>query len=269
MKKQRKHVKMNVMKKLTIGARVVRGVDWKWREQDGNPPGIGTVTGELRNGRKHAPLTLCTVYLLNKQHNETKITHFQGVFEMLHQLKQLLLCTCVYYSFKGWIEVQWDHGGANSYRMGAEGKYDLTLADEPQPTPPQTTPAQTTPPTTSGETSERGTPPPSQSTTSSRSVVVFMYVVLVHCACTCTISPLSSSVHVSCEKLCKGGVCPHILSASGVSSLHPPPLQPSFPLSQNICTLYSAPLHCVKYINTIFQTVLYTSMTVLFPSTEW
>ena len=29
------------------------------------------------------------------------------------------------YSLKGWIEVQWDHGGANSYRMGAEGKYDL------------------------------------------------------------------------------------------------------------------------------------------------
>lgn len=161
--------------------------------------------------------------------------------------------------------MQWDHGGANSYRMGAEGKYDLTLADEPQPTPPQTTPAQTTPPTTSGETSERGTPPPSQSTTSSRSVVVYMYVVLVHCACTCTISPLSSSVHVACEKLCKGGVCPHILSASGVSSLHPPPLQPSFPLSQNICTLYSAPLHCVKYINTIFQTVLYTSIDCTVP----
>ena len=23
----------------------------------------------------------------------------------------------------------WDHGGANSYRMGAEGRYDLQLAD--------------------------------------------------------------------------------------------------------------------------------------------
>ena len=49
-KKQRKHVKVNIMKKLTMGARVIRGVDWKWREQDGSPPGIGTVTGELRNG---------------------------------------------------------------------------------------------------------------------------------------------------------------------------------------------------------------------------
>ena len=23
----------------------------------------------------------------------------------------------------GWIEVEWDHGGSNSYRMGAEGKF--------------------------------------------------------------------------------------------------------------------------------------------------
>ena len=49
-KKQRKHVKSSVMRKLTTGARVVRGVDWKWREQDGSHPGVGTVTGELRNG---------------------------------------------------------------------------------------------------------------------------------------------------------------------------------------------------------------------------
>ena len=27
----------------------------------------------------------------------------------------------------GWIDVMWDHGGANSYRMGAEGKYDLMV----------------------------------------------------------------------------------------------------------------------------------------------
>lgn len=85
------------MKKLVVGAKVVRGVDWKWRDQDGNPPGVGVVTGELRNG---------------------------------------------------WIEVQWEHGGANSYRMGAEGKYDLQLADE-QPTPP---------PNTSGEGSDVDTP---------------------------------------------------------------------------------------------------------------
>lgn len=28
----------------------------------------------------------------------------------------------------GWIDVNWDSGGSNSYRMGAEGKYDLALA---------------------------------------------------------------------------------------------------------------------------------------------
>ena len=109
MKKQRKHIRQTVMKNLHLGARVARGVDWKWRDQDGSPPGFGTVTGELRNG---------------------------------------------------WIEVQWDHGGANSYRMGAEGKFDLQLAsDEPQPAPP---------PNTSGEGSDVDTPNTSSRPSSSR-----------------------------------------------------------------------------------------------------
>ncbi len=30
--------------------------------------------------------------------------------------------------FPGWIDVTWDAGGSNSYRMGAEGKFDLKLA---------------------------------------------------------------------------------------------------------------------------------------------
>lgn len=59
------------------GARVMRGPDWKWRDQDGCPPGAGTVTGDVHNG---------------------------------------------------WLDVGWDHGGSNSYRMGAEGKFDLKLA---------------------------------------------------------------------------------------------------------------------------------------------
>ena len=44
----------------------------------------------------------------------------------------------------GWIDVAWDHGGSNSYRMGAEGKYDLKLAPGyevegtlPHPLPPE------------------------------------------------------------------------------------------------------------------------------------
>ncbi|XP_046739532.1 E3 ubiquitin-protein ligase HECTD1 isoform X3 [Diprion similis] len=75
-RRQRRLVRTQVLRHLVAGARVARGLDWKWREQDGVPPGEGTVTGELHNG---------------------------------------------------WIDVTWDHGGSNSYRMGAEGKYDLRL----------------------------------------------------------------------------------------------------------------------------------------------
>lgn len=77
LRKQRRFIRTNVLRQMVPGARVVRGMDWKWRDQDGNPPGEGTVSGELHNG---------------------------------------------------WIDVTWDSGGSNSYRMGAEGKYDLQLA---------------------------------------------------------------------------------------------------------------------------------------------
>ena len=62
-----------MVKHIVMGARVDRGIDCKWRDQD-NPNGsggLGTFTGELHNS---------------------------------------------------WIDVTWDHGGSNSYRMGAEGQ---------------------------------------------------------------------------------------------------------------------------------------------------
>ena len=37
---------------MVVGARVVRGIDWKWKDQDGTPPGEGTITGELHNGEQ-------------------------------------------------------------------------------------------------------------------------------------------------------------------------------------------------------------------------
>ncbi|XP_034937703.1 E3 ubiquitin-protein ligase HECTD1 isoform X2 [Chelonus insularis] len=76
MRKQRRLIKSQMLRHLVAGARVARGIDWKWKDQDGAPPGEGSITGELHNG---------------------------------------------------WIDVTWDHGGSNSYRMGAEGKYDLRL----------------------------------------------------------------------------------------------------------------------------------------------
>ncbi|XP_011314687.1 E3 ubiquitin-protein ligase HECTD1 isoform X8 [Fopius arisanus] len=75
-RKQRRLIRTQVLRHLVAGARVARGLDWKWKDQDGNPPGEGSITGDLHNG---------------------------------------------------WIDVTWDHGGSNSYRMGAEGKFDLRL----------------------------------------------------------------------------------------------------------------------------------------------
>jgi hypothetical protein len=50
LRRQRRLLRTQVLKHLLVGARVVRGLDWKWRDQDGNPAGEGTVTGELHNG---------------------------------------------------------------------------------------------------------------------------------------------------------------------------------------------------------------------------
>ena len=55
-----------------VGAKVVRGRDWSWRDQDGN--GVGTILG---------------------------------------------------LSSQGWVTVKWNNGDQNSYRIGAEDKYDL------------------------------------------------------------------------------------------------------------------------------------------------
>lgn len=42
---------VQVVKKMVPGARVCRGIDWKWKDQDGSPPGLGTVMGEVHNGQ--------------------------------------------------------------------------------------------------------------------------------------------------------------------------------------------------------------------------
>lgn len=52
LRRQRRLFRSQVMKYIVPGARVVRGIDWKWRDQDGTPPGEGTVTGEAHNGKK-------------------------------------------------------------------------------------------------------------------------------------------------------------------------------------------------------------------------
>ena len=39
-RRQRRIIRSQVLKHLFAGARVVRGLDWKWRDQDGIPPGL-------------------------------------------------------------------------------------------------------------------------------------------------------------------------------------------------------------------------------------
>jgi hypothetical protein len=76
-RRQRRKVRQQV-RHMTKQARVTRGPDWKWKDQDGGSDSLGTITGTLHDG---------------------------------------------------WVDVTWDGGTSNSYRMGAEGKYDLQLAN--------------------------------------------------------------------------------------------------------------------------------------------
>ncbi|KAG8545136.1 hypothetical protein GDO81_021357 [Engystomops pustulosus] len=50
LRRQRRLVRSQVLKYMVPGARVIRGIDWKWRDQDGSAQGEGTVTGDLHNG---------------------------------------------------------------------------------------------------------------------------------------------------------------------------------------------------------------------------
>lgn len=94
------------LKHIMTGARVVRGVDWRWDDQDGvGDNKVGTVTGEIHNG---------------------KFQFRQDSHRIIEQCSQI---DVILHLFAGWIDVKWDHGVRNSYRMGAEGKYDLKLVN--------------------------------------------------------------------------------------------------------------------------------------------
>lgn len=84
-------------------------------------------------------------------------------------------CTCLHVSSwciavislsfqTGWIDVTWDHGASNSYRMGAEGKYDLKLAPGYDPESPQVSHVTGTVSCTSSNTATSVTPSTSVAT---------------------------------------------------------------------------------------------------------
>jgi E3 ubiquitin-protein ligase HECTD1 len=41
LRRQRRFMRSHVLKHMAIGARVVRGIDWNWRDQDGVPGAEG------------------------------------------------------------------------------------------------------------------------------------------------------------------------------------------------------------------------------------
>ena len=51
LRRERRLLRTHVLKQMAPNARVIRGMDWKWRDQDGQPSGEGTVVGELHNGK--------------------------------------------------------------------------------------------------------------------------------------------------------------------------------------------------------------------------
>ena len=82
-----------LQKQMVVGARVVRGTDWKWSNQD------KSMQNPLANANSH-----CGGDTVNEG---TVIGELSG---------------------DGWVEVIWDNGLVNFYRMGHEGKHDLLLA---------------------------------------------------------------------------------------------------------------------------------------------
>ena len=44
------------------------------------------------------------------------------------EVQMVMVMMILWILWSGWVDVTWDAGGSNSYRMGAEGKFDLGLA---------------------------------------------------------------------------------------------------------------------------------------------
>lgn len=75
LRRQRRLIRSQMLKHLNVGSKVVRGMDWKWKDQDGSPPGEGLVTGELQNGNGDNNLYSCggggwCVFLLRALHSK-------------------------------------------------------------------------------------------------------------------------------------------------------------------------------------------------------
>lgn len=86
---------LQLQKQMVFGARVIRGPDWKWGNQDRSSSGSNAAFNDLNNNGSE------------KMNEGTVIGELNN---------------------EGWVEVIWDNGLVNFYRAGFESKYDLALA---------------------------------------------------------------------------------------------------------------------------------------------
>ncbi|XP_065182623.1 E3 ubiquitin-protein ligase HECTD1-like [Sycon ciliatum] len=122
-RKCRRYYRRFIVPLITKGARVRRGLDWKWRDQDGSPPGPGRVSGVLRNGRSSGPPSVQPTAHVHVQLLTSDLPSAVAL-RLQEQEHVVLTCGAAFQLAQGRASL------GNSYRMGAEGKFDLTLASE-------------------------------------------------------------------------------------------------------------------------------------------
>ncbi|XP_073173122.1 E3 ubiquitin-protein ligase MIB2 isoform X5 [Lepidochelys kempii] len=120
---------------MQVGMRVVRGIDWKWGNQDNGEGNVGTV---VEIGRQGSPTTPDrTVVVQWDQGTRTNYrTGFQGAYDLLLYDNAQIGGegkTGRVVDIRGWdvetgrsvASVTWSDGTTNVYRVGHKGKVDL------------------------------------------------------------------------------------------------------------------------------------------------
>ncbi len=100
---------MNLLQRqIQLGARVIRGVDWKWGDQDLN---IINNTNQENEEHEHHE---------DEQEEDEELESQQNIQNEGTVIGEL--------NSNQWCEVIWDNGVFNFYRMGYDSKFDLSLA---------------------------------------------------------------------------------------------------------------------------------------------
>ncbi|KAF7239291.1 E3 ubiquitin-protein ligase MIB2 [Varanus komodoensis] len=125
---------------MQVGMRVVRGVDWKWSNQDNGEGNVGTV---VEIGRQGSPTTPDKTVVVQWDHGTRTNyrTGFQGSYDLLLYDNAQIGGegkTGRVVDIRGWdvetgrsvASVTWADGTTNVYRVGHKGKVDLKCIAE-------------------------------------------------------------------------------------------------------------------------------------------